>query len=95
MATETVYIVQAYVKGRGKALRAEPQVGCKDAEEARRKAEADEARRRAEVEAATRACLTAGGGRRHILNLSHGVDRRTPVDNVRAFLRTAGALERA
>ena len=49
----------------------------------------------AEVEAATRACLTAGGGRRHILNLSHGVDRRTPVDNVRAFLRTAGALERA
>ena len=39
MATETVYIVQAYVQGRGKALRAEPQVGCKDAEEARRKAE--------------------------------------------------------
>jgi len=31
----------------------------------------------------------------HILNLSHGVDRRTPVDNVRAFLRTAGARERA
>jgi uroporphyrinogen decarboxylase len=48
-----------------------------------------------EVEAATRACLQAGGGRRHILNLSHGVDRRTPVDNVRAFLRTAGARERA
>jgi len=39
MATETVYIVQAYVQGRGKALKAEPQVGCKDAEEARRKAE--------------------------------------------------------
>ena len=39
MATETVYIVQAYVQGRGKALRAEQQVGCKDAEEARRKAE--------------------------------------------------------
>ncbi len=39
MATETVYIVQAYVQGRGKGLRAEQQVGCKDAEEARRKAE--------------------------------------------------------
>ena len=39
MAKETVYIVQSYVAGRGKALKAEPQVGCKTAEEARRKAE--------------------------------------------------------
>jgi hypothetical protein len=39
MSRETVYIVQAYVAGRGKALKAEPQVGCKTAEEARRKAE--------------------------------------------------------
>ena len=39
MATETVYIVQSYVRGRGKGLKAEPQVGCKTAEEARRKAE--------------------------------------------------------
>ena len=39
MAKETVYIVQAYVAGRGQALRAEPQVGCKDAAEALRKAE--------------------------------------------------------
>lgn len=39
MPMETVYIVQAYVAGRGKALKAEPQVGCKTAEEARRKAE--------------------------------------------------------
>ena len=39
MARETVYIVQAYVAGRGKALRAEPQVGCKTGEEALRKAE--------------------------------------------------------
>ena len=39
MATETVFIVQAYVAGRGTGLKAEPQVGCKDAEEARRKAE--------------------------------------------------------
>ena len=39
MAVETVHIVQAYVAGRGKGLKAEPSVGCKDAEEARRKAE--------------------------------------------------------
>ena len=39
MASETVYIVQSYIAGRGKALKAEQQVGCKTAEEARRKAE--------------------------------------------------------
>jgi hypothetical protein len=40
MATETVYLVQAYVAGKGRTrLRAEPAVGCKTAEEARRKAE--------------------------------------------------------
>jgi len=39
MPRETVYIVQSYVAGRGKALKAEQQVGCKTAEEARRKAE--------------------------------------------------------
>jgi hypothetical protein len=39
MAMETVYIVQSYVAGRGQGLKAEPQVGCKSAEEARRKAE--------------------------------------------------------
>lgn len=39
MAKETVYILQTYVAGRGKALKAEQQVGCKTAEEARRKAE--------------------------------------------------------
>lgn len=39
MAKETVYIVQAYRAGRGKGLKAEQQVGCKSAEEARRKAE--------------------------------------------------------
>ena len=39
MASETVFIVQSYVAGRGKALKAEQQVGCKTAEEARRKAE--------------------------------------------------------
>jgi hypothetical protein len=39
MAKETVYIVQSYVRGRGRGLKAEQQVGCKNAEEARRKAE--------------------------------------------------------
>ncbi|WP_425992572.1 hypothetical protein [Brevundimonas sp. TWP2-3-2] len=39
MAVETVYIIQAYVQGRGKGLKAEPQMGCTSAEEARRKAE--------------------------------------------------------
>jgi hypothetical protein len=39
MARETVHIVQAYVAGRGKGLKAEQQVGCKTAEDARRKAE--------------------------------------------------------
>jgi uroporphyrinogen decarboxylase len=42
-----------------------------------------------EVVAATRACVTAGGGRRHIVNLSHGVDRDTPVANFEAFVRAA------
>lgn len=39
MAKETVYIVQAYRAGRGKSLKPEQQMGCKNAEEARRKAE--------------------------------------------------------
>ena len=39
MAKETVHILQSYVAGRGKALKAEQQVGCASAEEARRKAE--------------------------------------------------------
>jgi hypothetical protein len=39
MATETVYILQSYVAGRGRALKAEPPIGCQTAEEARRKAE--------------------------------------------------------
>ncbi len=39
MAKETVHLVQAFVAGRGKALKSEPPVACKTAEEARRKAE--------------------------------------------------------
>ena len=37
---------------------------------------------------ATRKCLGEGGGRRHIVNLNHGVDRGTPVANFEAFVRT-------
>jgi hypothetical protein len=39
MAVETVHIVQAYAQGKGRNLKAEQPVGCKTAEEARRKAE--------------------------------------------------------
>ena len=39
MATETVHLVQAFVAGRGKALKAEPAIACRSAEEALRKAE--------------------------------------------------------
>jgi uroporphyrinogen decarboxylase len=42
-----------------------------------------------QVAEATRRCLTAGGGRRHIVNLSHGVDRDTPVANFEAYVRAA------
>jgi hypothetical protein len=39
MPRETVHLIQAFVAGRGKALKAEQAVLCKSAEEARRKAE--------------------------------------------------------
>lgn len=39
MGSETVHIVQAYVAGRGAALKSEPAVACATAEDARRKAE--------------------------------------------------------
>lgn len=42
-----------------------------------------------QVEEATRRCVQAGGGRRHIVNLSHGVDRGTPVANFEAYIRAA------
>jgi uroporphyrinogen decarboxylase len=43
----------------------------------------------AQVAEATRACLRAGGGARHIVNLSHGMARDSPVANFEAFVRTA------
>jgi uroporphyrinogen decarboxylase len=42
-----------------------------------------------QVAEATRACVAAGGGRRHIVNLNHGVDRSTPVANFEAFVCAA------
>ncbi|MBY0514209.1 MAG: uroporphyrinogen decarboxylase [Gemmataceae bacterium] len=42
-----------------------------------------------QVAAATRACVRAGGGRRHIVNLNHGVDKGTPVANFEAYVRAA------
>ena len=47
-----------------------------------------------QVEAVVRACLTAGGGRRHILNLNHGVGKETPVANFEAYIRAAGGEPR-
>jgi len=44
-----------------------------------------------QVAEATRACVRAGGGQRHIVNLSHGVDKATPVANVEAYVRAAKA----
>jgi uroporphyrinogen decarboxylase len=42
----------------------------------------------ADVIAATERCLAAGGGRRHVVNLNHGVDRATPVENFVAYVET-------
>jgi uroporphyrinogen decarboxylase len=42
-----------------------------------------------QVSEATRRCVAAGGGMRHIVNLSHGVDRATPVANFEAYVRAA------
>ncbi len=42
-----------------------------------------------QVREATRRCLAAGGGQRHIVNLNHGVDKATPVENFRAYVEAA------
>jgi uroporphyrinogen decarboxylase len=42
-----------------------------------------------QVAEATRRCLAAGGGQRHIVNLSHGCDRGMPVANFEAYIRAA------
>ena len=40
-----------------------------------------------QVALAARACVKAGGGQRHIVNLNHGVDKATPVANFEAYVR--------
>jgi uroporphyrinogen decarboxylase len=40
-----------------------------------------------QVAEATRRCVAEGGGLRHIVNLSHGVDRQTPVANFVAYVQ--------
>jgi uroporphyrinogen decarboxylase len=45
-----------------------------------------------QVAEATRRCLQQGGGRRHIVNLSHGCDRAMPVANFEAYIRAAKGL---
>jgi uroporphyrinogen decarboxylase len=45
-----------------------------------------------QVSEATRRCVEAGEGRRHIVNLSHGVDRATPVANFEAYIRAAKSV---
>ncbi|MGL4465559.1 MAG: uroporphyrinogen decarboxylase family protein, partial [Planctomycetia bacterium] len=42
-----------------------------------------------DVRRATHACLDAGGGRRHVLNLDHGMDREAKVENFEAFIDAA------
>jgi uroporphyrinogen decarboxylase len=39
-----------------------------------------------QVAEATRRCVAEGGGQRHIVNLNHGVDRGTPVENFAAYV---------
>jgi uroporphyrinogen decarboxylase len=42
-----------------------------------------------DVRAATRDVIDAAGPQGHVLNLGHGVDKRTPVESVEAFVETA------
>jgi uroporphyrinogen decarboxylase len=42
-----------------------------------------------QVAEATRRCVHAGSGKKHIVNLNHGLDRRTSVANFETFVRTA------
>jgi uroporphyrinogen decarboxylase len=42
-----------------------------------------------QVAQATRRCVAAGGGRRHITNLSHGMDKNASVANFEAYIQAA------
>ena len=48
----------------------------------------------ADVRRRTRDVIAKAGDAGHILNLGHGVDKDTPVENVRAFVETAKGVER-
>lgn len=41
-----------------------------------------------QVREITRRCVEQGGGQRHIVNLNHGVDRTTPVENFVAYVES-------
>ena len=43
---------------------------------------------REQVIEATKKCIEEGGGQRHIVNLNHGCDKSTPVENFEAFVAT-------
>lgn len=42
-----------------------------------------------QVAEATRRCVAASGGQRHIVNLSHGMDKNAPVANFEAYVNAA------
>ena len=42
-----------------------------------------------DVRAEVKRVLAAGGGRRHVLNLNHGVGKETPVANFEAYVRAS------
>jgi uroporphyrinogen decarboxylase len=44
-----------------------------------------------QVAQATASCVRQGGGRRHIVNLSHGMNRATPVENFEAYVNVVKA----
>jgi uroporphyrinogen decarboxylase len=49
----------------------------------------------AEVEVEVRRVIAAGGGSRHIVNLSHGVGKETPVANFEAYIRAAKSRQQS
>lgn len=44
-----------------------------------------------DIDEAVQACVRAGGGKGHILNLNHGLLQQTPFENVRRFVEAAQA----